>query len=198
MFAKTHPQSNPAQLSHEAVRTVLIRVMASRRSNNRFTKPGNSTRKRGSSNVFTSLEQHQIAELRELFNLLDTNRSGVIEREDLRAMLTIWNDAAPTEEKLDEMLAETHELPLNFTLFLTMFAQKLRGTDPPEVMLSAFQCFDTHQDGTVDPAELRHWLTTQGDHRLTDEQVNEIFGRLTTLENGRLRYTNFVKLLHNC
>lgn len=32
--------------------------------------------------------------------------------------------------------------PINFTMFLTMFGQKLQGTDPEEVIKNAFACFD--------------------------------------------------------
>lgn len=32
--------------------------------------------------------------------------------------------------------------PINFTMFLTMFGEKLNGTDPEEVIRNAFLCFD--------------------------------------------------------
>uniref|UniRef100_A0A182K198 EF-hand domain-containing protein n=1 Tax=Anopheles christyi TaxID=43041 RepID=A0A182K198_9DIPT len=166
---------------------------------NRSTKRNKKTdsaKKRATSNVFSVLQQHQVAELRELFNLLDSNHSGVIEREDLRALLTSCNESAPTEQMLDELLNDANGLPLNFTLFLTLFAQELRDTDPPEVVQNAFRSFDTHRDGTVDAEELRVWLTTRGDQRLTDDQVDEIFRRLG--ENGRVKYAAFASLFNDC
>ena len=36
--------------------------------------------------------------------------------------------------------------PINFTMFLTMFGEKLNGTDPEDVIRNAFACFD--EDGT--------------------------------------------------
>lgn len=35
--------------------------------------------------------------------------------------------------------------PINFTMFLTMFGDKLNGTDPEDVIKNAFACFD--EDG---------------------------------------------------
>lgn len=35
---------------------------------------------------------------------------------------------------------------INFTMFLTMFGEKLTGTDPEDVIKNAFGCFD--EDGT--------------------------------------------------
>uniref|UniRef100_A0A8W7PZ79 EF-hand domain-containing protein n=1 Tax=Anopheles coluzzii TaxID=1518534 RepID=A0A8W7PZ79_ANOCL len=204
MSATAH-RSHLAQHSsyHRALRTVLVRVMASirpNRSTGQTKKPTNkpgSAKKRPTSNVFSVLEQHQVAELRELFNLLDTSHAGVVGREELRDMLTVWYERAPTEQLLDELMAEARGLPLNFTLFLTLFAQKLRDTDPPEVLQNAFRCFDSNGDGTVDAAELRLWLTTKGDQRLTDEQVDEIFCRLVP-ENGRVKYDALANLFHDC
>ena len=37
--------------------------------------------------------------------------------------------------------------PLNFTMFLTMFCEKLIGTDPEEVIRNAFACFDEENKG---------------------------------------------------
>lgn len=37
--------------------------------------------------------------------------------------------------------------PINFTMFLTMFGEKLNGTDPEEVIKNAFACFDDEGTG---------------------------------------------------
>lgn len=39
--------------------------------------------------------------------------------------------------------------PINFTMFLTMFGEKLNGTDPEDVIRNAFACFDEEATGTV-------------------------------------------------
>ena len=38
--------------------------------------------------------------------------------------------------------------PINFTMFLTMFGEKLNGTDPEDVIRNAFACFDEEGAGT--------------------------------------------------
>ena len=50
-----------------------------------------------------------------------------------------------TDEYLDGMIAEAPG-PINFTMFLTMFGEKLTGTDPEDVIKNAFGCFD--EEGT--------------------------------------------------
>lgn len=50
-----------------------------------------------------------------------------------------------TDQYLEGMINEAPG-PINFTMFLTMFGEKLTGTDPEEVIKNAFGCFD--EDGT--------------------------------------------------
>lgn len=38
--------------------------------------------------------------------------------------------------------------PINFTMFLTMFGEKLNGTDPEDVIKNAFACFDEENTGS--------------------------------------------------
>lgn len=51
----------------------------------------------------------------------------------------------PTDAYLEAMMNEAPG-PINFTMFLTMFGEKLNGTDPEDVIRNAFACFD--EEGT--------------------------------------------------
>lgn len=55
----------------------------------------------------------------------------------------------PTDEYLDAMMNEAPG-PINFTMFLTMFGEKLNGTDPEDVIRNAFACFDEEATGMWD------------------------------------------------
>ena len=50
--------------------------------------------------------------------------------------------------------------PINFTMFLTMFGEKLNGTDPEDVIRNAFACFDEEGTGTV-PRQYKYSQYTQ-------------------------------------
>ena len=39
--------------------------------------------------------------------------------------------------------------PINFTMFFTMFGEKLNGTDPEDVIKNAFGCFDEENTGML-------------------------------------------------
>merc|ERR1712217_401561 len=80
---------------------------------------------RATSNVFAMFNQDQIQEFKEAFNMIDQNHDGFIDKEDLHDMLaSLGKD--PTEQYLEDMMKESPG-PINFTMFLTLFGEKLNG-----------------------------------------------------------------------
>lgn len=72
--------------------------------------------------------------------------------------------------------------PINFTMFLTLFGERLQGTDPEDVIKNAFACFDEENTGRIHEERLRELLTTMGD-RFTDEDVSFCFLFINKLNN---------------
>ena len=81
----------------------------------------------------------------EAFNMIDQNRDGYIDKDDLLDMMTSLGKD-PSNEHLDKMITEAPG-PINFTMFLTLFGEKLNGTDPEDVIRNAFACFDERNSG---------------------------------------------------
>ena len=77
------------------------------------------------SNIFAMFNQDQIKEFKEAFNMIDQNRDGFIDKEDLQDMLASLGED-PTDEYLEGMMNEAPDA-INFTRFLTLFAEKLLG-----------------------------------------------------------------------
>lgn len=139
---------------------------------NRKTKGRGLTKKRAhraTSNVFAMFDQAQIQEFKEAFNMIDQNRDGLIDKEDLQEMLGSLGKN-PGDAYLDGMMNEAPG-PINFTMFLTLFGERLQGTDPEDVIKNAFACFDEDNAGVLSEERLRELLTTIGD-RFTDEDVS--------------------------
>lgn len=61
--------------------------------------------------------------------------------------------------------------PINFTMFLTLFGERLQGTDPEDVIRNAFACFDEDNSGSLHEEKLRELLSTMGD-RFSEEDVS--------------------------
>jgi len=146
---------------------------------------------RATSNIFAMFDQAQIQEFKEAFNMIDQNRDGFIDRDDLENMFASLGKEVG-DEFLEKMVGEAPG-PINFTMFLTLFGEKLTGTDPEEVIRNAFQCFDEEGTGLVNEDYLRELLTTMGD-RYTDDQVDELF-KDAPIKNGQFNYVEFTRML---
>ena len=116
---------------------------------------------RATSNVFAMFDQSQIQEFKEAFNMIDQNRDGFIDAADLKDMFaSLGKDV--TDDYVDDMLNDANGA-INFTMFLTLFGEKLNGTDPEDVIRNAFACFDEEQAGKLDEDKLVNLLQTLGD-----------------------------------
>lgn len=116
---------------------------------------------RATSNVFAMFDQSQIQEFKEAFNMIDQNRDGFIDAADLKDMFaSLGKDV--TDDYVDDMLNDANGA-INFTMFLTLFGEKLNGTDPEDVIRNAFACFDEEQVGKLEEDRLVDLLQTHGD-----------------------------------
>jgi myosin regulatory light chain 12 len=87
----------------------------------------------------------------------------------LFAISFVFSGKNPTDDYLEAMMNEAPG-PINFTMFLTLFGERLQGTDPEDVIKNAFGCFDEENKGVINEERLRELLTSMGD-RFTDEEV---------------------------
>ncbi|KAI3359519.1 hypothetical protein L3Q82_013919, partial [Scortum barcoo] len=142
----------------------------------------------GSSNVFSMFEQSQIQEYKEAFTIIDQNRDGIISKDDLRDVLASMGQLNVKNEELEAMIKEASG-PINFTVFLTMFGEKLKGADPEDVILSAFKVLDPEGTGSIKKEFLQELLTTQCD-RFTPEEIKNMWAAFPPDVAGNVDYKN--------
>ncbi|XP_006884830.1 PREDICTED: myosin regulatory light chain 12B-like [Elephantulus edwardii] len=143
------------------------------------------------SNVFAMFNQSQIQEFKEAFSMIDQNRDGFFDKENLHDVLTSLGKNS-TDKYLEAMMNEAPG-PINLTMFPTMFRKKLNGTDPEEVIRNIFFCFDEEATGTIQEDYLRELLTTMGDHSM-DEEVDELYREALMDRKGNFNYTEFTRI----
>ncbi|KAI8812637.1 hypothetical protein BJ742DRAFT_793152 [Cladochytrium replicatum] len=150
---------------------------------------------RQNSNVFAMFDQQQIAEFKEAFSMIDHDSDGFIDKEDLKDMLASLGQQ-PTDAYIDEMISEAPG-SINFTMFLTLFGEKLSGTDPEHEILQAFECFDDGRTGLINGETLRECMTTMGGdgERFTDEEVDIMFKGAPLDARGNFNYRDFIRVL---
>ncbi|XP_074850668.1 myosin light chain 5 isoform X2 [Carettochelys insculpta] len=141
-------------------------------------KEGGAKRaQRASSNVFSNFEQTQIQEFKEAFTLIDQNRDGFIDKEDLKDIYASLGKTNVKDEELEAMLKEATG-PINFTMFLNLFGAKLLGMDGEETILNAFKMFDPAGKGYIHKDYLKRMLMTQADKFTAEETETTVFSQL--------------------
>lgn len=147
---------------------------------------------RATSNVFAMFDQSQIQEFKEAFNMIDQNRDGFIDAADLKDMFaSLGKDVQ--DDYVEDMLGDANGA-INFTMFLTLFGEKLNGTDPEDVIRNAFACFDEEQCGTMKEDKLVDLLQTLGD-RFTDAEIDEMMHGAPVDSKGNFNYVKFTKII---
>uniref|UniRef100_A0A8C7ZB98 Myosin, light chain 2a, regulatory, cardiac, slow n=1 Tax=Oryzias sinensis TaxID=183150 RepID=A0A8C7ZB98_9TELE len=146
-----------------------------------------------SSNVFSMFEQTQIQEFKEAFTIMDQNRDGFIDKNDLRDTFAALGRLNVKQEEIDDMLKEAPG-PINFTVFLTMFGEKLKGADPEETILNAFKVFDPEGTGTL-KKDLSVLLDISIMHFTSCPQMEQMFVAFPPDVAGNLDYKNLVHII---
>ncbi|XP_054029037.1 myosin regulatory light chain 2, ventricular/cardiac muscle isoform [Dryobates pubescens] len=126
------------------------------------------------------------------FTIMDQNRDGFIDKADLRDTFAALGRLNVKNEEIDEMIKEAPG-PINFTVFLTMFGEKLKGADPEETILNAFKVFDPEGKG-LKSDYIKEMLMTQGE-RFSQEEVDQMFTAFPPDMSGNLDYKNLVHVI---
>ncbi|CAL4213651.1 unnamed protein product [Meganyctiphanes norvegica] len=143
------------------------------------------------SNIFDLFTQKQVAEFKEGFQVMDKDKDGVVNKEDLKTTFSEMGRAA-TEEDFDSMIADSPN-PINFTTLLSMFASRSSGEqDDDDVIISAFKSFEA-KPGQIDPKEFRSMLKAFGD-KFTDAEVDDVFS-IMDMESGTINSGALISLL---
>lgn len=142
-------------------------------------------------NVFALFNQTQIQEFKEAFAMIDQDRDGIIGAEDLCAIYEqVGRTADPKVVK--EMLAECPD-KINFTHFLTLFGEKLHGTDSETALRDAFIMFDEEKTGKLAEEYAKDLLMNVGDQFSKDE-LKQVW-KEAPIEGGQLDYMKFVTII---
>ncbi|KAL7060687.1 hypothetical protein AAHC03_09190 [Spirometra sp. Aus1] len=135
--------------------------------------------------------QTQIQEFKEAFTLIDQNRDGFIDIEDLKDMYASLG-RTPSDKELKEMLDESPG-PLNFTMFINLFGEKLNGTDPESALMNAFAMFDPDKKNFISEEYLKDLLENMGDN-FSAEEIRQTW-KEAPIQAGKVDYEKFVHLI---
>lgn len=147
--------------------------------------------KKKGGNVFAMFNQSQIQEFKEAFTMMDQNRDGIIDEDDLGAIYQQVG-SEPDSKQLKAMLKESDD-KLNFTGFLNLFGQQVAGTDPENRVRDAFVMFDEKNTGKLAEEYIKDLLMNVGDPFSKDE-IKQVW-KEAPIEGGQLDYLKFVAII---
>jgi len=117
--------------------------------------------------------QEQLDMYKDCFKLMDINKDGTIDKNDLRGAFDNVG-VLMTEGELDGLLGEIGG-PCTYDNMVKMFQEKMagEGNDPDDVIVQAFKSYDA--EGKIDVKIFQHALKTWGD-KMSQAEIDDVFG----------------------
>merc|ERR1712165_131419 len=124
--------------------------------------------------------EEQIQMYKDCFKLMDVNKDGTLDKNDLRGAFDNIG-VLMSESELDDLMGEVGG-PCTFQGMVDMFQSKMAGdgNDPDELIIQAFSAYD--QSGKIDVKMFQHALSTWGD-KMTKAEIDDIFNEFEVDED---------------
>merc|ERR1712195_159515 len=124
----------------------------------------------------TELTEEQKQEIKEAFDLFDTDGSGNIDQKELKVAMR----ALGFEPKREEIK--------------NMMTQKMAERDPREEMMKAFRLFDDDDTGKINFHNLRRVAKELGEN-MTDEEIQEMIDEADRDGDGEINEDEFMRIM---
>uniref|UniRef100_A0A7N5JJZ8 Centrin-2-like n=2 Tax=Amniota TaxID=32524 RepID=A0A7N5JJZ8_AILME len=123
----------------------------------------------------TELTEEQKQEIREAFDLFDTDGTGNIDVKELKVAMRALG-FEPKKDEIKKMILEIDKEgtgKITFSDFLGVMTQKMAEKDSKEEILKAFKLFDDDETGKISFKNLKRVAKELGEN-LTDEELQEM------------------------
>ena len=158
-----------------------------------------TTPKKGGRDAVTArpgIPEWQMQELREAFDLFDTDGSGSIDTKELQVALRALGFDSK-KEKVRKMIADIDldgSGTIDFEEFVEMMTGKMGDRDSPEEIRRVFKLFDDDETGTISLKNLRRVAKELGEN-MTDEELQAVINFCDVDGRGEVTQKDFVALM---
>lgn len=142
------------------------------------------------------LSDEQRQEIKEAFELFDTDRSGSIDYHELKvAMRALGFDMKKQElVKIIEQYDQEESGRISFVDFQDIMTQQIFDRDPEEEIFKAFALFDDDNTGKINLKNLRRVARELGE-TLGDEELQAMIDEFDKDGDGEINEEEFVSLM---
>ncbi|XP_043378633.1 caltractin isoform X1 [Chelonia mydas] len=142
------------------------------------------------------LTEEQKQQLREAFDLLDTDGTGTVDVKDLKVSIRALG-YEPKKEELKKIISEVDKEgsgKINFDSFLYAMTQKMSEPESREDILKAFKLFDDNGTGKISFQNLKRVAGEIGEN-LTDEELQEMIDEADVDGDGEVNEQEFLRII---
>jgi len=146
--------------------------------------------------IFVKLTEEQRQEIREAFDLFDTDGSGTIDAKELKVAMRALG-FEPKKEEIKKMISDIDKDgsgTIDFNEFLEMMTAKMGEKDSKEEILKAFRLFDDDETGKISFKNLKRVAKELGEN-MTDEELQEMIDEADRDGDGEINEEEFMRIM---
>ncbi|KAJ3220856.1 hypothetical protein HK099_003947 [Clydaea vesicula] len=143
----------------------------------------------------TELTPEQKQEIREAFDLFDTDGSGTIDIKELKVAMRALG-FEPKKEEIKKMISDIDKGTgtMDFNEFLELMSLKMSERDSKEEIFKAFKLFDDDETGKISFKNLKRVAKELGEN-LTDEELQEMIDEADRDGDGEINPDEFLRIM---
>eukprot|EP00811_Abedinium_folium_P009793 NODE_19051_length_862_cov_3.888435.p2 GENE.NODE_19051_length_862_cov_3.888435~~NODE_19051_length_862_cov_3.888435.p2 ORF type:complete len:188 (+),score=68.32 NODE_19051_length_862_cov_3.888435:87-566(+) len=142
------------------------------------------------------LTPEQQNEIKEAFELFDTDGSGSIDTKELKVAMRALG-FEPKQEEIAKMIGDVDDDgsgTIEYPEFLKMMTFKILNRDPKEEILKAFKLFDDDNTKKISFRNLKRVAKELGE-RMTDEELQEMIDEADRDGDGEVNEEEFLRIM---
>ena len=142
------------------------------------------------------LTEDQKLEIKEAFDIFDSDKSGTIDRHELRVAMRAMGFDVSKADIIQIMEAKDPENTgtLNFNAFSEVVGEKMAQRDPLEEIRKAFALFDDDHTGKISIKNIRRVARELGEG-MTDEELQAMIDEFDTDHDGQISEQEFIAIM---
>ena len=142
------------------------------------------------------MSEEQKQEIREAFDLFDTDGSGTIDAKELKVAMRALG-FEPNKDEIKKMIADIDKDgngTIDFEEFLAMMTAKMGERDSREEIMKAFRLFDDDETGKISFKNLKRVAKELGEN-MTDDELQEMIDEADRDGDNEVNEEEFFRIM---